>query len=88
MGSPRPALARGTAYMARLMVRCNNDVASRYHETVINLKVPRSAGRVRSVLDRPRQAIGLHLGRKLRDIVPKHDNIVLFAVDVPDVVAQ
>jgi hypothetical protein len=36
MGSPRPALARGNPYMAHEMVRCNIDVASRYHETVID----------------------------------------------------
>src|ERR1051326_8231231 len=87
MGSPRPALARGTAYMARLMVQCNNDVASRYHEAVIearNLAVEPS----RSVLDRSGEAVSLHLGGKLRHIVPKHDDIVLPAVDVPDMVPK
>src|SRR5581483_3322367 len=86
MGSPRPALARGNPYMARLMVRCNNDVASRYHETVIENGNPpfwRS-----SMLDRPRKAVGLHLGGELRDIVPEHDDIVLPAVDVSDVVPE
>ena len=34
-GSPRPDLARGDLYMARLMVRRNINVASRYHEFVI-----------------------------------------------------
>jgi hypothetical protein len=29
-------LARGMGYMARLMVRRNNDVAARYHEFVID----------------------------------------------------
>ncbi len=35
-----------------------------------------------------RQPVGLHLGPDLRHIVPEHDDIVLFAVDVPDMVAQ
>src|ERR1700730_14170526 len=86
MGSPRPALARGNPYMARLMVRCNNDVALRYHETVIEVGTPpfwRS-----SMLARPRKAVSLHLGGKLRHIVPEHDDIVLPAVDIPDVVAE
>src|ERR1700755_471189 len=87
MGSPRPALARGTAYMAWLMVRCNNDVAPRYHETVIQRRnrCPTPAG---SVLDRSGEAIRLHLGRELRHIVPEHDDIVLPTVDVPDMIAE
>src|SRR5205085_1821229 len=36
-------LARGDLYMTRLMVRCNIDVASRYHESVIGLKFGRFA---------------------------------------------
>src|SRR5581483_3299677 len=87
MGSPRPALARGTAYMARFMVRCNNDVASRYHETVIKVET-RPPGRAGSVLDRPWEAVSLHLGRKLRHIVPEHDDVVLPAVDIPDMVPE
>jgi len=31
------ALARGTAYMARLIVRCNISIALRYHEIVNSL---------------------------------------------------
>src|SRR5580704_12130784 len=91
MGSPRPALARGNPYMARLMVRCNNDVAPRYHETVIDLnEAICPLGRLGAVLvlNGRRKAISLHLGGKLRDIVPEHDDIVLPAVDVPDMVAE
>ena len=40
------------------------------------------------MLDRPRKAIGLHLGRHLRHIVPENDDVVLLAGDVTDVVAQ
>src|SRR5947209_18352597 len=41
-----------------------------------------------SVLDRPGQPVGLHLGPHLRHIMPEHDNVVLATVDVPHVVAQ
>src|SRR6266481_4334330 len=34
------------------------------------------------------QPIGLELGLELRDIVPEHDDIVLFAVDIAHMVAQ
>ena len=40
------------------------------------------------MLDCLGQAKSLQLGLELRDIVPKHDNIVGFAADIPDVVAQ
>jgi hypothetical protein len=30
----------------------------------------------------------LHLGRNLRDIVPKHDDIVFIAIDIPNMFAQ
>src|SRR5690242_11651926 len=45
-------------------------------------------GREPLVLDSPGQAVGLHLGRHLRHIVPEHDDIVLLAADVADMVAQ
>ena len=34
------------------------------------------------------QAIGFHLGPDLRHIVPEHDDVVLFAVHIPHMVAQ
>jgi hypothetical protein len=39
------------------------------------------------VLDGARQAIGFHLSPDLRHIVPEHDDIVLFAVHIPHMVA-
>ena len=42
----------------------------------------------RLVLHSPRQAIGFHLGPDLRHIVPEYHDIVLFAVDIPHMVAQ
>src|SRR3954466_12123976 len=42
----------------------------------------------RSVLDRPWQPIGFHLGPHLRHIMPEHDDVVLLAIDVTDVVPQ
>src|SRR5690348_4718105 len=97
MGSPRPDLARGTAYMARLMMRCNNNAASRYHEHVIKSEIGQNGTKsgqkaavfpVESMLNRTWQAVGLHLRLELRHIVPKHDDVVLLAVDVPDMVAE
>ena len=38
--------------------------------------------------DGSRQSVGLELGLDLRDIVPEHDDIVGFPVDIPDMVAQ
>jgi len=40
------------------------------------------------MLNRLRQPKSLQLGLELRDIVPEHDDIVGFAADIPDVVAQ
>src|SRR3954453_336746 len=42
----------------------------------------------RSVLDRPWQPIGFHLGPHLRHIMPEHDDVLLLAIDVPDVAPQ
>src|SRR5258708_37198922 len=39
------------------------------------------------VLDRAWQPVGLHLGPHLRHVMPEHDDVVLLAGDVPDVVA-
>ena len=36
----------------------------------------------------PRKPVGLHLCPDLRHIVPEHDDVVLPAVDVPDVVPE
>ena len=36
------------------------------------------------MLDRPGEAVGLHLGCHLRHIVTEHDDVVLLAGDVPD----
>ena len=36
----------------------------------------------------PRNPVGFQLRPNLRHIVPEHDNVVLLAVDVADVVAQ
>src|SRR5215472_8605866 len=70
------------------MVRCNKNIAPRYHK-IVNRGSSRAESPVRPLmLNRARQAIGLQLGLDLRDIVPKHDNIVLFAVDIADVVAK
>ena len=40
------------------------------------------------MLDRSRQPIGFHLCADLRNIVPEHDDVVLLAVNVADVVPQ
>jgi len=40
------------------------------------------------VLDSLSQPVGLQLGLDLRDIVPKHDDVVRFAVDVADMIAR
>ena len=42
----------------------------------------------RSVLDRARQPVGFHLCPHLRHVMPEHDDVVLLAVDVPDMVPQ
>src|SRR4029079_1281122 len=39
-------------------------------------------------LDGPGEPVGLHLCPHLRHVVPEHDDIVLLAVDVPDMVPQ
>src|SRR5262245_51804121 len=85
-------------FVTQLMVRRNNDVAPRYHEFVIGwfpgiLPARRATGSgagtlLDLVLDGAGQAVSLHLGRHLRHIVPKYDDIVLLAADVADVVAQ
>jgi hypothetical protein len=41
-----------------------------------------------SVLDGPGQPIGLELGPDLRDIVPEHDDIVVFTVGIADMVPE
>ena len=92
MGSPRPVLARGKAYMAWLMVRCNINGAMRYHKFVIGLIVGRFARGAggfpaQSVRNRPRKPISLQLCSNLRHIVSKHDDIVLFAGFIPHMVA-
>ena len=87
-------LARGNSYMAQPMVRCNINGALRYHEFVISRIVGLVASgtggfaALRLVLNGPRQAVGLHLGPDLRHIMPEHDDIVFFAVDIPDMIAQ
>src|SRR6266567_3218825 len=86
-------LARGEIVVPQLIVQRNMDVASRYHEYVIRLITGRfacgtgviSAG---SVLDGPWEPVGFHLGPDLRHIMSEDDDVVLLAVDVPDVVAQ
>src|SRR5882724_5461823 len=40
------------------------------------------------LLDGAWQPVGLHLRPDLRHIVPEHDDVVLLAVDVPDMVPQ
>ena len=40
------------------------------------------------MLNRLGQAEGLQLSVELPDIVPEHDNIVRFAADIPDMVAE
>jgi hypothetical protein len=39
-------------------------------------------------MDRLRTAKSLQLSLELRDIVPEHDNIVRFAIEVADMIAQ
>ena len=85
------------SFVTQLMVRCNNYVASRNNEFVINRILVEMPARqaigfpVRTGplgLDGGREPIGLHLSRDLRHIVPEHDNIVLLAGDIADMVAQ
>ena len=87
-------LARGNVCMPQLMVHRNIDVAMRYHEFVILEGFP-SPGRPQPagagggyLLDCARQPIGFHLRADLRHVVPEHDDIVLFAVHIPHMVAQ
>ena len=40
------------------------------------------------MLNRLRKPKGLQLGLELRDIVPKDDNIVLLALQIPDMVPE
>jgi hypothetical protein len=57
-----------------------------------NGREPRPSGRLGMamaiLLHGPQQSVGLHLGLNLRDIVPEDNNIVRFAVGIPDMVAQ
>jgi hypothetical protein len=87
-------LARGEIVVSQSMVHCNINIALQYHEFVICSSImdlpdkpAQKPGWTASMLHSVRQAVGLHLGPDLRHIVPEHDDIVLFARLVPDVVA-
>src|SRR5450631_4792915 len=82
------ALARGTILMSRLIVGRNTNGALRYHENV-RRRFPRQTALLPgSVLHGLRDPIGLELGLNLRDIVPEHDDVVGFAVDIADMITQ
>ncbi len=90
MGSPRPDLARGkivydTANGATQHQWCIAISRNRDHLIFRRFACVPAKG---SALDRLRKAVGLHLGPNLRDVMPEHDDVVLLAVDVPDMVAQ
>src|SRR5580698_8002356 len=78
------------------MVRRNTYVALRYHKRVIDGILiliwresrQRPAEKTAALLDGTGQPVGFQLRSDLRHVMPEHDDVMLPAIDITDVVAQ